>query len=64
MPIINRIADLHDEITEWRHDLHANPELEYDVHRTAGVVAGKLRANYLFSKILYESKSCTNLSIE
>jgi hippurate hydrolase len=44
MPIINRIADLHDEITEWRHDLHANPELEYDVHRTAGVVAGKLRA--------------------
>ncbi|MEE8454938.1 MAG: M20/M25/M40 family metallo-hydrolase, partial [Limibaculum sp.] len=44
MPIINRIADLHDEITEWRRDLHANPELQYDVHRTAGVVAEKLRA--------------------
>jgi len=43
MPIINRIADLHDEITEWRRDLHANPELQYDVHRTAGVVAEKLR---------------------
>ncbi len=43
MPIINRIADLHDEITEWRRDLHANPELQYDVHRTAGVVAKKLR---------------------
>ncbi len=43
MPIINRIADLHDEITAWRRDLHANPELQYDVHRTAGVVAEKLR---------------------
>ena len=38
MPIINRIANLHDEVTEWRRDLHANPELQYDVHRTAGVV--------------------------
>jgi hippurate hydrolase len=44
MPIINRIADLHDEVTEWRRDLHENPELQYDVHRTAGIVASKLRA--------------------
>jgi hippurate hydrolase len=44
MPIINRIADLHDEITEWRRDLHENPELQFDVHRTAGIVADKLRA--------------------
>jgi amidohydrolase len=44
MPIINRIADLHDEVTEWRRDLHENPELQYDVHRTAGIVAEKLRA--------------------
>jgi len=43
MPIINRIADLHDEIAEWRRDLHANPELGFDVHRTAGLVAEKLR---------------------
>ncbi|MFQ5567664.1 MAG: M20/M25/M40 family metallo-hydrolase, partial [Paracoccaceae bacterium] len=43
MPIVNRIADLHDEITEWRRDLHANPELGYDVHRTAAVVAARLR---------------------
>ena len=34
MPIINRIAEFHDEITAWRHDFHANPELMYDVHRT------------------------------
>jgi hippurate hydrolase len=44
MPIINRIADLHDEVTEWRRDLHENPELQFDVHRTAGIVADKLRA--------------------
>jgi amidohydrolase len=44
MPIINRIADLLDEITEWRRDLHENPELLFDVHRTAGIVAEKLRS--------------------
>ena len=44
MPTINRFADLHDEITEWRRDIHANPELLFDVERTAGMVAEKLRA--------------------
>jgi hippurate hydrolase len=44
MPIVNRIADLHREITAWRHDLHAHPELLYDVHRTAATVAEKLKA--------------------
>jgi amidohydrolase len=44
MPIVNRIADLHREITAWRHDLHAHPELLYDVHRTAASVAEKLKA--------------------
>jgi hippurate hydrolase len=43
MPVINRIADFHDEITEWRRDLHAHPELLYDVHRTAGIVEAKLK---------------------
>src|SRR5262245_58786277 len=43
MPIVNRIADLHREITAWRHDLHAHPELMYDVHRTAETVAEKLK---------------------
>src|SRR5262245_34176635 len=43
MPIVNRVAALHGDITEWRRDLHAHPELLYDVHRTAGVVADKLR---------------------
>src|SRR5919112_3395837 len=44
MPIVNRIADLHREIIAWRHDLHAHPELMYDVHRTAASVAEKLKA--------------------
>ena len=43
MPIVNRVADLAGEITEWRHDLHANPELMYDVTRTAASVAQKLK---------------------
>ncbi len=43
MPVLDRIAAFADEITAWRHDLHANPELQYDVHRTAGFVADKLR---------------------
>jgi amidohydrolase len=44
MPIVNRIADLHGEITAWRRDIHAHPELLYDVHRTAGAVADKLKS--------------------
>ena len=44
MPIVNRIADLHGEIKEWRRDLHAHPELRYDVHRTAASVADKLKS--------------------
>src|SRR5436853_7729604 len=43
MPIVNRIADLHGDIKAWRHDLHAHPELLYDVHRTAATVAEKLK---------------------
>jgi amidohydrolase len=44
MPIVNRIAEFHAEITEWRRDLHMHPELQYDVHRTAATVAEKLKA--------------------
>ena len=43
MPIVNRIADLHADITAWRRDIHENPELLYDVHRTAATVAEKLK---------------------
>src|ERR1700686_694001 len=44
MPIVNRIADFHGDITAWRRDLHAHPELLYDVHRTAASVADKLKS--------------------
>ena len=44
MPIKNRLAELHDEITAWRRDFHAHPELQFDTQRTAGIVAEKLAA--------------------
>ncbi len=44
MPIVNRVADLHPEITVWRRDFHAHPELLYDVHRTAALVAERLKS--------------------
>ena len=43
MPIINRIAELQPDIAAWRRDLHAHPELLYEVHRTAAFVADRLR---------------------
>jgi amidohydrolase len=42
MPINNRIADFHADLTAWRRDLHANPEIAFEEHRTAAVVAAKL----------------------
>ena len=44
MPVKNRFAELHPEITAWRRDIHAHPELGFDTHRTAALVADKLRA--------------------
>ncbi|WP_420567006.1 M20 aminoacylase family protein [Thalassovita sp.] len=43
MPVKNRFAELHAEITAWRRDLHEHPEIMFDTIRTAGVVADKLR---------------------
>ncbi len=42
MPVYNRIADLAPELTEWRQDLHAHPELGFEEHRTSAIVAAKL----------------------
>src|SRR5215207_472684 len=44
MPVINRVADFHAEVAAWRRDFHENPELGYDVHRTAKRVAELLRS--------------------
>ena len=43
MPVRNRFAELHPEITAWRRDIHQNPEILYDTHRTSAVVAEKLQ---------------------
>ncbi len=44
MPVKNRLAEWLPEITEWRRDIHENPELLYDLPRTTGLVEDKLRA--------------------
>src|SRR5437899_7175471 len=44
MPIVNRIAALHPEVAEWRRDIHAHPEILFEVHRTAATVAEKLKS--------------------
>src|SRR5438552_3955174 len=44
MPIVNRVADLQPDIAAWRRDIHAYPELLFDVRRTAGLVAEKLKS--------------------
>ncbi|HLT27209.1 MAG TPA: M20 aminoacylase family protein [Zeimonas sp.] len=44
MPIINRIAEFHSEMTEWRRDLHAHPELGFEETRTARLVAERLES--------------------
>jgi len=43
MPIINRIAEFHADMTAWRHDFHEHPELGFAEHRTSEIVARKLR---------------------
>ena len=44
MPIVNRLADLADEITVWRRDFHENPEILYETVRTAEKVAELLQS--------------------
>ena len=44
MPVKNRFAELHDDITAWRRDLHEHPEILFETHRTSATVAEKLRA--------------------
>jgi metal-dependent amidase/aminoacylase/carboxypeptidase family protein len=43
MPVKNRFAELLPEITAWRRDMHAHPELQFDTHRTAALVAERLK---------------------
>ncbi|HVL57473.1 MAG TPA: amidohydrolase, partial [Burkholderiaceae bacterium] len=44
MRLADGIVELHAEITALRRDLHAHPELRFEEHRTAAIVADKLRS--------------------
>ncbi len=44
MRIIPEIRAFEADLVTWRRDLHAHPELAYREHRTAGLVAERLRA--------------------
>ncbi len=44
MPIVNRIAEFHGDMTAWRRDFHAHPELGLEEVRTSELVQEKLRS--------------------
>ena len=43
MPILNRAAEMQEEIAGWRRHLHQKPELNFDVFETADFVKNKLK---------------------
>ncbi|HBV55888.1 MAG TPA: amidohydrolase [Rhodobacteraceae bacterium] len=43
MPAKNRFAELQEEITVWRRDIHENPEILFETHRTSAMVAKVLQ---------------------
>ena len=43
MRIIDKIAGFQDDMTGWRRDIHAHPELGFEEDRTSDLVAGKLQ---------------------
>ena len=44
MKIIKELEDLQGEMQEWRRDIHAHPEIAFEEHRTAKIVADKLES--------------------
>lgn len=44
MSVVTSIADAHEEMTAWRHDIHAHPELGFNENRTADLVASRLES--------------------
>ena len=44
MHVKNHLAELHDEVTTRRREIHEHPEILFDTHRTSALVAEKLKA--------------------
>jgi hippurate hydrolase len=44
VPLVERIAGFHEEMTAWRRDIHAHPELGFEERRTSDFVASQLKA--------------------
>lgn len=44
MPIVNRIAEFHADLTTWRRDIHRHPETAFQEQRTSAFVAERLAA--------------------
>jgi hippurate hydrolase len=44
MPVINRIAEFHTDMIQWRHWLHAHPETAFEEHETAERVSDLLES--------------------
>ena len=42
MDILERVCAFHDELTAFRRDIHAHPELGFEEQRTSDLVADRL----------------------
>ena len=42
MPIINRIADFHEQMTRWRREMHSHPETAFEEQWTSAFIAERL----------------------
>ncbi|MDJ0777530.1 MAG: M20 aminoacylase family protein [Gammaproteobacteria bacterium] len=43
-PLTQHTESLYDYMRAWRHDIHRHPELAFEEHRTAGIVADQLES--------------------
>ncbi|MBE0623950.1 MAG: amidohydrolase [Burkholderiales bacterium] len=44
MAVLEKILEIHAEMAEWRHDVHAHPETAFEELRTSALVAQKLES--------------------